>query len=236
MSDSVQPHRQQPTRLPRPWDSLGKNTGVGCHFLLQYMKVKSESEVAQSCPTLSNPMDCSPLGSPVHGIFQARVLEWGAIAFSKSKRLKVRVVSSGSVNSSFPAGKGRGKQFILATHTVSWVIPRLSFFIFSTPLQTLCCHSQCVWRERLVPKRGRKRWRHLSQRIIAHLYAIEKKIHLLSVFQLLLSGDDVQICIVNVHISLSTFTNCFGETHFTQSDPTLVILPQNHPSMLYYPH
>ena len=72
----------QPTRLPRPWDSPGKNTGVGCHFLLQCMKVKIESEVAQSCPTLSDPMDCSPLGSSIHGIFQARVLEWGAIAFS----------------------------------------------------------------------------------------------------------------------------------------------------------
>ena len=73
------PHRWQPTRLPRPWDSPGKNTGVGCHCLLQCMKVKSESEVAQSCPTLSNPMDCSPPGPSVHGIFQARVLEWGAI-------------------------------------------------------------------------------------------------------------------------------------------------------------
>ena len=73
--------RRQPTRLPRPWDSPGKNTGVGCHFLLQCMKVKRESEVAQSCPTLSDPMDCSILGSFVHGIFQARVLEWGAIAF-----------------------------------------------------------------------------------------------------------------------------------------------------------
>ena len=76
------PHRRQPTRLPRPWDSPGKNTGVGCHFLLQGMKVKSESEVAQLCPTLSYPMDCSLPGSFVHGIFQARVLEWGAIAFS----------------------------------------------------------------------------------------------------------------------------------------------------------
>ena len=81
MSDSVRPHRRQPTRLPCPWDSPGTNTGVGCHFLLQCMKVKSESEVAQSCPTLSDPMDCLP-GSSVHGIFQARVLEWGAIAFS----------------------------------------------------------------------------------------------------------------------------------------------------------
>ena len=121
MSNSVQPHRQQPTRLPHPWDSPGKNTGVGCHRLLQCMKVKSlsrvrllttpwtaahqaplsmgfsrqehcsglpfpspmhESEVAQSCPTLSNPMDCGPPGSSIHGIFQAGVLEWVAIAFS----------------------------------------------------------------------------------------------------------------------------------------------------------
>ena len=140
MSDSLRPHRRQPTRLLHPWDSPGKNTGVGCHFLLQSMKVKSESEVAQSCPTLCNPMDCSlpgseePLspwnfpgksgsglptgvgchfllqsmkaksesevaqssltlrnpmdfslpGSSTHGIFQARVLEWVAIAFSRS--------------------------------------------------------------------------------------------------------------------------------------------------------
>ena len=83
MSDSVRPHRRQPTRLPRPWDSPGKNTGVGCHFLLQCTKVKSESEVAQSCPTLGDPIDCSLPGSSVHGIFQARVREWGAIAFSK---------------------------------------------------------------------------------------------------------------------------------------------------------
>ena len=82
MSDSVSSHRRQPTRLPRPWDSPGKNTGVGCHFLLQCMKVKSESEVAQLCLTLSDLMDCSLPGSSVHGIFQARVLEWGAIAFS----------------------------------------------------------------------------------------------------------------------------------------------------------
>ena len=77
------PHRRQPTRLPRPWDSPGKNTGVGCHFLLQSLKVKSESEVAQSCPTPRDPMDCSLPGSSVHGIFQARVLEWVAIAFSE---------------------------------------------------------------------------------------------------------------------------------------------------------
>ena len=85
MSDSVRPHRRQPTRLTHPWDSPGKNTGVSCHFLLQCRKVKSESEVAQSCPTLSDPMDCSPPGSSIHGIFQARVLKWGAIAFSASR-------------------------------------------------------------------------------------------------------------------------------------------------------
>ena len=82
VSNSVRPQRRQPTRLPRPWDSPGKNTGVGCHFPLQCMKVKSESEVAQSCLTLSDPRDCSPPGSSIHGIFQARVLEWGAIALN----------------------------------------------------------------------------------------------------------------------------------------------------------
>ena len=81
---TLRPHRRQPTGLLHPWDSPGKNTGVGCHFLLQRMKVKSESEVGQSCPTLSDPMDCSPPGSSVHGIFQARVLEWGAIVLAIS--------------------------------------------------------------------------------------------------------------------------------------------------------
>ena len=80
MSDSVRPHRWKPIRLLHPWDSPGKNTGVGCHSLLQCMKVKSESEVAQSCPTLSDPMDHSPPGSFVHGIIQSKVLEWAAIA------------------------------------------------------------------------------------------------------------------------------------------------------------
>ena len=82
LSDSVWPHRRQPSGSPRPWDSPGKNTGVGCHFPLQCMRVKSESEVAQSCPTLRYRMGCSLPGSSIHGIFQARVLEWGVIAFS----------------------------------------------------------------------------------------------------------------------------------------------------------
>ena len=81
MSNSVRPHRQQPARLPCPQDSPGKNSGVGCHFLLQCMKVKSESEVAQSCQTLRDPMDCSPPGSSIHGIFHARALECSAIVF-----------------------------------------------------------------------------------------------------------------------------------------------------------
>ena len=83
----MRPHRRQPTRLPHPWDSPGKNTGVGCHCLLQCRKVKSESEVAQSCLTLSDPMDCSLLGSSVRGIFEARVLEWGAIAFFSTQTM-----------------------------------------------------------------------------------------------------------------------------------------------------
>ena len=82
VSDSVWPHGLKPTRLLRPWDSPGKNTGVGFHFLLQCMKVENESEVAHLCPTLRDPMDCSLPGSSIHGIFRATVLEWGAIAFS----------------------------------------------------------------------------------------------------------------------------------------------------------
>ena len=84
MSDSLRPHRWQPTRLCRPWDFPGKNTGVDCHFLLQCIKVKSESEVAQSCLTLCDPIDSSPPGSPIPGILQARILEWIAISFSNA--------------------------------------------------------------------------------------------------------------------------------------------------------
>ena len=82
MSDSVQPHRRQPARLPRPWDSPRTLEWVAIS-LSNAWRVKSEREVAQSCPTLSDPMDCSLPGSSIHGIFQARVLERGAIAFSK---------------------------------------------------------------------------------------------------------------------------------------------------------
>ena len=89
MSDSVRPHRRQPTRLPCPWDSPGKNTGVGCHFLLQCMKVKSEREVTQLCLTPSDPMNCSPPGSSIHGICQARVLEWVAVALSYTASIQL---------------------------------------------------------------------------------------------------------------------------------------------------
>ena len=82
----ARPQRRPPTRLPRPWDSPGKNTGVGCHIILQCMKGKSEREVAQSCLTLSNLVDCSPPGSSIHGIFQARALEWGASPMYRSRR------------------------------------------------------------------------------------------------------------------------------------------------------
>ena len=92
----MRPNRWQPTRLPRPWDSPGKNTGVGCHFLLQCMKGKSESEVAQSCPTPSDPMDCSLPGSSAHGIFQARVLEWGVIALETLKYQSQIIVNNNS--------------------------------------------------------------------------------------------------------------------------------------------
>ena len=99
VSDCVRPHRRQPTRLLCPWDSPGKNTGVGCHFLRQCMKVESESEVTQSCLTLSNPMDCSPPGSSIHGIFRATVLEWGAIAFSHHFGTRVKKALSHSLAS-----------------------------------------------------------------------------------------------------------------------------------------
>ena len=98
MSDSVQPHSWQPTRLPHPWDSPGKNTGVSCHFLLQCRKVKSESEVSQSCLTPSDPMDSSLPGFSVHEIFQARILEQVAIAFSMNRSLVFLILLFSSIS------------------------------------------------------------------------------------------------------------------------------------------
>ena len=121
MSSSVRPHRQQPTRLLCPWDFPGKNIGVGCHFLLQCMKVKSESEVAQSCPTLSDPMDCSLPGSSIHGIFQARVPEWGAIAFS--------TLTPSTLQKKF--GKRKEFSFLLSLFRVSDVSNYCSYYCCS---------------------------------------------------------------------------------------------------------
>ena len=109
--DSVRPHRRQPTRLPRPWDSPGKNTGVGCHFLLQRMKVKSEGEVSQWFSTLSDPMDCSLPGSSVHGIFQARVLEWVAIAFSSEG------IGKKNLSQANPSFEGEGRPQYTRSHS-----------------------------------------------------------------------------------------------------------------------
>ena len=114
-------HRRQPTRLPRPWVSPGKNTGVGCHFLLQRMKVKSESEVTQLCPTLRDPMDCSLPGSSVHGIFQAGVLEWGAIAFSEHLLWTYK-----HKKASFSSSEFRGSKGTLLLRTPLWgILPSL---------------------------------------------------------------------------------------------------------------
>ena len=120
MSDSVQPHRRQPTRLPHPWDSLGKNTGVGFHILLQCMKVKSQSKVAQLCLTLSNPMDCSLPGSSNHGIFQARVLEWGAIAFSTAVCIStLRCISSLKIiNNIYSRCQSKGSHFMASVSVI----------------------------------------------------------------------------------------------------------------------
>ena len=104
MSNSVQPHRPQPTRLPCPWDSPGKNTGVGCHLLLQCMKVKSESEVTQSCPTLCDPIDSSQPGSPIPGILQARTLEWLPFPFPMHESEKSKSSRSVVSDSSRPHG------------------------------------------------------------------------------------------------------------------------------------
>ena len=130
MSDFVRPQRRQPTRLSHPWDSPDKNTGVGCHFLLQCMKVKSESEVAQSCVTLSDPMDFSPPGSSVHGIFQARVLEWVAKNQHCSSKVSVLPHSTFLVQISHPY-MTTGKTTALTRQTIVGRITSLLFNMLS---------------------------------------------------------------------------------------------------------
>ena len=119
--DSVRPHRRQPTRLHSPWDSPGKNSGVGCHFL-QCMKVKSESEVAQLCPTLHDPMNCSLPGFSVYGIFQARVLEWVAIAFSTLKAINILSPESKNMLSHIAKGILQMKITDHKMGRLSWII------------------------------------------------------------------------------------------------------------------
>ena len=132
MSNSVWPHRWQPTRLPRPWDSPGKNTGVGCHFLLQCMKVKSESEVTQSCPTLCDPMDCSLPGSSTHGILQSRVLEWVATAL-----VFYKVWHSINISGSKTKYTSGMKVAVISQSVMSDVIKRIHF----------CKQNFCVFKE-----------------------------------------------------------------------------------------
>ena len=135
MSDSVRPQRRQPTRLPCPWDSPSKNTGVGCHFLLQCMKMKSESEVAQSCLTLHNPMDCSLPGSSVHGIFQARVLEW--VARLTDIKSIYPTINTFKVSSSVFCFL-----FFFFFSKLTYVQPpQVNFRIFSSPQKEILCPS-----------------------------------------------------------------------------------------------
>ena len=139
MSDSVRPQRRQPTRLPCPWDSPGRNTGVGYHFLLQCMKVKSESEIAQSCPTLSDPMDCSLPGSSVHGIFQVRILEWVASIFSKYNDISIFILNNGNLDLFFfIIGKTRLLSILLNFHRKSLFASTdliLFYFVFQINIQ-----------------------------------------------------------------------------------------------------
>ena len=140
-------HRQKPTRLPRPWDSPGKNTGVGCHFLLRCMKVKSEREVAQSCLTLRDPMDCSLPVSSIHGIFQARGLEWGAIAFSMETLRKDILVLP--VLTAIPGSGGPGWKddiialcvWILSLKRTEWFYLKICIWYFSI---CFCFYLQAV--------------------------------------------------------------------------------------------
>ena len=114
----MRPHSRQPTRLPRPWDSPGKSTRVGYHFLLQYMKVKSESEVAQSCPTLHNPMDCSLPGSSVHRIFQEEYFTTSAPE-KESEVTQSCLTFCDQINYSLPGSSLHG---IFQARVLEWVV------------------------------------------------------------------------------------------------------------------
>ena len=157
-------HRQQPTRLLRPWDSPGKNTGVGCHFLLQCMKVKSESEVTESHPALSDPMDCSLPGSSIHGIFQVRVLEWVAIAFSTAaaKLPQLCLTLCDPRDDSPPGSPIPG---ILQARTLEWVaisFSNLTSYTYTTQITVPNLYNQRQWHPTPVLLPGKSHgWRNL---------------------------------------------------------------------------
>ena len=139
MSDSVRPHRRQPTRLSRPWDSPGKNTGAGCHFLLQCMKVKSESEVAQSCPTLSDPMDCSLPGSSVHGIFPGNSTGVGChCLLHLVPRPGIKLVSPALQDEFFTGKPGKSPKLLSLTDRISLGQKPHPVIIHPIPLQYSC--------------------------------------------------------------------------------------------------
>ena len=169
MSNSVQPHRQQPTRLPRPWDSPGKNTGVGCHFLFQCMKVESESEVSQSCPTLSDPTDCSLPGSSVHGIFQARVLEGGAIAFSRWQPLNWRFTGIETIEL-YTTCRTAGFE-------IQWTTIGKYEYTYVDLVARKRTNSEIVKKGRPYTADGRKRWQFAPQKIYEYIRKSEYNSH-----------------------------------------------------------
>ena len=156
----MRPQRWQPTRLRCPRDSPDKNTAVGCHFLLQCMKVKSESEVAQSCPTLRDPMDCSLLGSSIHGIFQARVLEWVAIAFSVLLPYDPAII--------FLCTNPKELKIHIHTKTCTWMFLADLLLIVKTWKQPRCPSAgdwtNCSKSRSGILLRTKKKWYHTTKR------------------------------------------------------------------------
>ena len=136
MSYSMRPHRRQPTRLRCPWDSPGKNTGVGCHFLLQCMKVKSESEVAEFCPTLSDPMDCGPPGSSIHGIFPGKSTGVGchcllrSISIVRSNKYRSAVLSVSKIMVFYQLQLIKKSCYTCQVNSFQWCYKWTFYFIF----------------------------------------------------------------------------------------------------------
>ena len=132
----MRPHRRQPTRLPRPWDSPGKNTGVGCHFLLQCVKVKVK---LLSRVRLCDSVDCSLPGSSVHGIFRAIGLEWGAIAFSELTSSLLQSQQQVYLNTMILCGQFVYPLSRLSAYSLNWRF----IFLFIKLIQAQCLkHSE----------------------------------------------------------------------------------------------